>query len=543
MGLTDDKVLQYPTPDKRRKRQVGPGVMNYRCAEYSLDTEAYTLTRNGEVRAVEPQVFDLIVFLIENRARVVTRDELLESLWHGRIVSDSAINARLKQARKALGDDGKKQSMIKTIHRRGYQFVGEVSLSSQPESIQEKPSSPPKTNNRLPSILVLQFDNLSGDPAQKYFADGIGQNIAGRLSRFRSLKVMAGHNIDSRKQSFTRLASELETDYLLTGSVQRDGERVRVNVELIDGLNGEIRWSEHFDRRGEGVMDIQDDIAGAITGSLWSYGGTIREAELENLSCKLSSDFNAFDFLLQGIHHKEQYTPEDNSIARAHFDRAIELDPHCSEALAWRAWTHIIELNMGWTDDFEATLANIYADARQAIKIGPASDIGHAALGTAYNCEQKYARGLAEYDRALEISPNSPDLMALKGAEMAASGDSEGVELTLKSFEYNKNPPSWYYWSLGMAHFFANQPQQAIQAFEKMEQQNRDTLTYLIASNANAGRLEEAQERLAELLLLDPEFDIADLSETHCYLGEETLSRLINGLNAASKAGRKLHAV
>jgi TolB-like protein/tetratricopeptide (TPR) repeat protein len=548
MRHTGDKVLEYVARDDDRTSVSGPQFMRYQCGDSFLDTESYSLVTAGEIRSVEPQVFDLLIFLIENRNRVVTRDELLDKLWKGRIVSDSAINARLKQARKAIGDDGKNQSVIKTIHRRGYQFIAPVTETGTgtDSALIENPAS---TRNpaRLPSIAVLSFTNLSADPNQHYFCDGMGLNIAARLSRIRLLKVLAGHSIEVDGKSFSRLAKDLETGYLLTGSVQREADRVRVNVDLIDGSSGEIRWSERFDRRGEGVMDIQDEIARAITGSLWGYHGTILEAELENLSYKMSSDFNAFDCFLKGIFHKEQYIAEDNLTARNYFEKAVELDPNCAEALAWCAWTHIIDINMGWSEDFEESLALAYAVARRAIEINPGSEYGHGALGQAFICDQKYDKGFAEYDKAMEINPNSPDLMNLKGGELAGYGrHDEGIALIRQSFEYNKRPPGWYYWSLGFAYFAADSHALAIESFEKMDRQNKDTLTYLTASYAIMGNFEDASSRFAELLDLDPQFRIEQIKTTHAALMEDTRLRLINGLQLATgekKPPEKLRAV
>lgn len=522
--------------------------MSYQCGDIFLDTESYSLVTEGENRSVEPQVFDLLIYLIENRSRVVTRVELLDKLWKGRIVSDSAINARLKQARKAIGDDGKSQSVIKTIHRRGYQFIASVTETGvETESaVIESPASA-RNPAKLPSIAVLSFTNLSGDPNQQYFCDGMVLNIGARLSRIRSLKVLAGHSIEVDGKSFTKLAKDLEAGYLLTGSVQREADRVRVNVDLIDGSSGEIRWSERFDRRGEGVMDIQDEIAKAITGSLWSYKGTIREAELENLFYKMSSDFNAFDCLLKGIFHKEQYIAEDNLKARNYFEKAVALDPNCAEALAWCAWTYLIDINMGWTDDGEESLALAYAAARRGIEIDPGSDLGHCALGQAFICDQKYDKGFTEYDKAMEINPNSPDLMALKGGELAGYGrHNEGIALIRQSFEYNKHPPGWYYWTLGIAYFAADSHSLVIESIEKMDRQNKDSLTYLASSNAIMGNFEEASSRFAELLEHDSEFKIEQIRTTHSYLLADTQLRLINGLQLATgvkKLPEKLRVV
>ena len=207
-------------------------------------------------------------------------------------------------------------------------------------------------------------------------------------------------------------------------------------------------------------------------------------------------------------------------------------------ALAWCAWTYLIDMNMGWTDDNEESLALAYATARRGIEIDPGSDLGHCALGQAFLCDQKYDKGFAEYDKAMEINPNSPDLMALKGGELAGYGrHDEGIALLQQSFEYNKHPPGWYYWSLGFAYFAADSYSLAIESFVKMDRQNKDSLTYLAASYAIMGNFEEANSRFAKLLDLDPQFRIEQIRTTHSYLMEGTQLRLINALQLA--AGEK----
>ena len=340
---SEDKPLECENRAMTGEALTGLPVMRYQSENFILDTDDYSLTRNGVNHPIEPQVFDLLVYLIENRNRVVTREELLDQLWNGRIVSDSAINARLKEARKAVGDTGKQQRVIKTLHRRGYQFVADVAVASDHASEKKPRTSMPASKSEKPSIAVLRFNNLSNDPEQAYFSDGMATNICSRLSRIRSLQVKSGIEYDLSKTTLADVALELEVKYVLSGSVQREADHVRVFVELTEGASGDIKWSEHFDRRGKHVIDIQDEIAQEIIGTLWSNRGTIREAERDNLARKPTSDFNAFDYILKGISYKEQYKAETLAKAHACFDKAIELDPDSAEAWGWKAWVYLIE--------------------------------------------------------------------------------------------------------------------------------------------------------------------------------------------------------
>ena len=359
---------------------TGRPVMQYQSENFTLDTDDYSLTRNGINHAIEPQVFNLLIYLIDNRNRVVTREELLDQLWHGRIVTDSAINARLKAARKAVGDTGKQQRVIKTVHGRGYQFIADVIISSNEVMETDSGLMKPPSSSEKPSIAVLRFNNLSSDPAQAYFSDGMTTNICSRLSRIRSLQVKSGIEYDLSRTSLADVARELEVRYVLSGSVQREADHVRVFVELTEGTSGDIRWSEHFDRRGNDVIVIQDEIAQAITGTLWSNRGTIREAERDRLAKKPTSDFNAFDYILKGISYKEQYKAETLGQAHACFDKAIELDPNSAEAYGWNAWVFLLERWLGSINDNEESLKQAVISAKKSVAIDAYSEIGHWSL-------------------------------------------------------------------------------------------------------------------------------------------------------------------
>jgi len=527
--------------DKSRKGfAFGTRSMIYQSDKFLLDSQTYTFERDGRQHPVEPQVFDLLVYLIQNRDRVVSRDELLDNLWKGRIVTDSAINARLKIARKAVGDDGKQQNVIKTIHRRGYQFIYPVS-EVDGQSKKETAKTP---TNHSPSIAVLKFTNLSTDSAKDYFAEGMAINICTRLSRIRALRVKSVINFDTARMTAQQIAEDIDVGYLLGGSVQQDGDLVRVNVELVDGGTGEIKWSEKFNRRGATVIDIQDDVAKQVTGTLWSYSGTLREAERDHLIQKITSDFNAFDYILKGIHNKEQYTRE--SLIKAHccFDKAIELDPKSAEALGWSAWTYMSEIAMGYAENTAESLTQTFIEARKAIQLDPFSEMGHWALGGALILDNDYERGIAEYDKAIEINPNNPDLLVTKGTELALYGEFEqGIDSILQGIDFNKHHPDWYFWHLGIAYFAANQLADTITALNKMDNQNEDTLSYLVASYALTGNSTEAKQQLAELNKTSSNSDLLDRMTSDGYLPEETRSRMLEGFRIAMGEDRPVEKI
>jgi len=526
---------------------TGLPAMRYQSENFILDTDNYSLTRNGVNHAIEPQVFDLLVYLIENKNRVVTREELLDQLWNGRIVSDSAINARLKEARKAVGDNGKQQRVIKTLHRRGYQFIADVIVTSGDAHENKLPTSKQASKSEKPSIAVLRFNNLSNDPEQVYFSDGMTTNICSRLSRIRSLQVKSGFEYDLGKTNLADIALELEVKYVLSGSVQREGDRARVFVDLMDGRSGEIKWSEHFDRLGKDVIDIQDEIATTITGKLWNKQGAILEAERDRLEKKPAADFSAYDYILKGMHYKEKFTREALELARGCFDKAIELDPNSSEAYAWRAWVHLLEIDLGCTSDTAGSIKKAFLAARKSIAKGSYSELGHWALGEAYLLDHETGRGFVEIEKALEINPNNPDLMVTKGYFQCFLGQfDEGIELIHQGINFNKHCPEWYFWNLGIANFVGHRFDTAIDAFIRMDNQNKSTLTYLVACYVQVGDLVAAEKHMRELFNTDPEVTLEEIAETHSHLTAHTQKLLIDGIKLVldkSKPREKLRVV
>ena len=518
--------------------------MIFQFNQYTLDTDQYRLSMGKTPIPVEPQVFDLLAYLIENRDRVVTRSELFEALWKDKVVSDSVLGARLKDTRKAVGDNGTIQEVIKTFHGRGYQFIANV---SQHETDQSQPDSNLAKSDKefdpqvKPSIAILPFANLSGDPAQQYFSEGMTTNICSQLSRIRSLQVKSGFNYEFGKTSLDQISEELGVDYVLRGSVLKENDRVKVFVELTDCKNGEIKWAQSFDRRGNKIIDIQEEIATAITGSLWSSRGVIGDAIHENLSRKSTQDFNAFDCILKGIHYKEKFNPEDLLIAHEYFDKAKSLDPGSAEAFAWSAWAYMVDVFYGYSSNIIESLNKAISEARHAISIDSFSEVGHWALGAALVMDNDYERGFEEYDKAMEINPNNPDYMVTKGRDLAAFGRfDEGIELIHKGFKFNHHQAEWYFWYQGIAYFAANRIEEAIDSFNRLNHQHKDSLIYLAACYVQSGDLAEAQNQVNELLDMDPKTSIEEIAATHSYLIAESRERLVDSVKLAmSASGRQ----
>ncbi len=240
--------------------------MRYLFEEYAFDTDRRELHRGADVVSVAPQVFDLLDYLIRDRERVVSKDDLINAIWNGRIVSDAALTTRLNAARSALGDSGEEQRLIKTLPRKGFRFVGPVREAKGPASVtvSDTPAQQPKPALPLPdkpSIAVLPFTNLSSDPEQDYFADGMAEDIITALSRFRELFVIARNSsftYKGRAVDVKQIGRELGVRYVLEGSVRKAANRVRITGQLVDTATGAYLWADRFGGGLGDIFDLQD---------------------------------------------------------------------------------------------------------------------------------------------------------------------------------------------------------------------------------------------------------------------------------------------
>jgi TolB-like protein len=247
--------------------------LRFLFSDHVLDTARRELRRGAEPVALEPQVFDLVIYLLQNRERVVSKDDLLASVWGGRIVSDATLDSRIAAARRAVGDSGTAQSLIRTFARKGVRFVGDVreeanSAGLAPEMAAE-PGQPELALPGKPSIAVLPFANLSGDAEQEYFVDGMVEEIITALSRIRWLFVLARNSSFTYKGQPTdvkQAGRELGVRYVLEGSVRKAGNRVRISAQLIEAETGAHLWADRFDGSLEDVFDLQDKVASRVAG-------------------------------------------------------------------------------------------------------------------------------------------------------------------------------------------------------------------------------------------------------------------------------------
>ena len=277
--------------------------MLYLFEDFVLDTDKRELRRGADVVSVAPQVFDVLDYLIRSRERVVSKDDLVTAIWEGRIISDAALTTCLKAVRSAIGDSGEGQRLIKTLPRKGFRFVGRVREEPGPGRGTLDGGTPVDRPALAlpdrPSIAVLAFTNMSGDPDQGYFSDGITEDIITGLSRFSELFVIARNSsfqYKGKSPDIRQVGRELGVRYVLEGSIRRAGDRVRISAQLVDAVTGAHRWAERYDRELKDVFAVQDEVSRAIVAILVAQ---VDKAEAERTLLKPPATWQAYDFFMR----------------------------------------------------------------------------------------------------------------------------------------------------------------------------------------------------------------------------------------------------
>jgi TolB-like protein len=381
--------------------------LRYQFEDFCLDAELRELRRGRDVVALEPQVFDLLEYLIRNRERVVSKDDLIAVVWNGRIVSESALTTRINAARSAIDDSGQQQRLIRTLPRKGIRFIGNVREHSVSPATQGASTATTPPLPDAPSIAVLPFTNMSGDPEREHFADGITEDIITALSRFRSLFVIARSSTFTYKYKVVevkQVARELGVRYVLEGSVRTAGGRVRITAQLIDAETGGHVWAERYDRPIQEIFAIQDEITDMIAATMEPEIGA---AERERARRKPPEHLGAWEQYQRGMWHLLRRNREDLATAQTFLRHAIELDPSFATPHAALALSCFFQITHGFTAEPADTLDELFAEASQAVVLDPKDALSHTALGLAFMERRDYSASLSEHQIALRLNLNS----------------------------------------------------------------------------------------------------------------------------------------
>jgi len=513
--------------------------MIFRFGIHTFDPERLELCSNNQQVSVQPQVFSLLVFLIRNRDRVVTKDEIIDKVWDGRIVSDATLNNRINAARSALGDDGKKQSIIRTFPRRGFRFIAEVAedeafqVSTRHSARDEIPLSGSAIR---PTIAVLPFNNLSGDPEQNYFSDGITEEFITALSHIRQFFVIARNSTYSYKDNspdVRQVAKDLGVRYILEGSVQKSGDRIRISVQLINGETGIHIWAERYDRMFADIFEIQDEITTTVVGAILPE---LSYAEQQRSRHKSSDNLDAWDLYQRGIWHCWRDRRENVANAKQYFLRAIEHDTEFCLAYAFLAyviWRSVV-FRFTPTDALEEALGA----AEKALTIDNSNAYAHWALGVVQLQLREHELALELFEQAIELNPSFAHAHQWLGWTLVYDKrPQEGIQIELEAQRLSPNDPTDWGKLLIQAQAKMNMKEFAeAEMLARRAKQKANNLAIncvLLASIGYTNNTDDRELIIRDLLNVDPEFRQQTIAEVFPFRHQEDIDIWVEGLRRA----------
>jgi TolB-like protein/DNA-binding winged helix-turn-helix (wHTH) protein/Tfp pilus assembly protein PilF len=525
--------------------------MLYRFSGFELDDRLYQLRRAGKPIKLEPKVFDVFAYLLHHRDRVVTKDELLEQLWPGQVVSETALTRCIAAARKAVRDDGVKQKIIETQHGRGYRFIASVAEEAEEPQVLPKETETPSTSSlslaspipadleenfpqpspsgdiaplRLPasqwflprgglvfmgvllligiivtvqylssrrsvssgpleqtltpplpekpSLAVLPFKNLSENPEQEHFSDGLTEDLINDLSKISGLFIISRNTVFTYKGKAMKtreVSKELGVRYVLEGSVRKVGEQVRVTTQLVDAITDTHLWGEHYDRSLKDIFALQDEIRRKIVTTL-KLQLTLLEQGYQVR--KRTDNLEAYDYYLRGMVFFWRITKEANIEARQMYEKALALDSQYAEVYACLGWTYFLDWFWRWGPDPQ-NLERAFDLIQRAIALDDTLPNAHTMLGPVYLQKKQFDQAIASIERALAIDPNMADTYVWRAAILNTIGKSaEALQSVETALRLNPRHPFWYFGAVGIAYRAMDQHEEAITAFKNLLTRN-----------------------------------------------------------------------
>jgi adenylate cyclase len=402
--------------------------VRYCFEEFVLDTSRHELRHKGLALPAAPQVLALLSHLIASRHEVVTKEQLVAAVWNGRAISDAALTTRINVLRSTLGDTGRRQRLIKTFPRKGFRFVGDVREEHFRTTMSDAFS------RELPSIAVLPFTNLAGDPAQEFFGDALAEDVLSELARLRWLLVI------SRNSSFTyggcatdirTIGTELEVRYVLEGSAHYSDGRVRVTCRLVDAKTALQTWSARYDRSFTDLFQVLDEITDAVVAEI---GPAILDAERSRIA-KLSPEIlTAWEAYQRGVMQMLKQSMDGNAAARQFFQQAVALKPDYSPGFDGLAWTHLIEASAFSRTPIDEACDLSESLTRRALELDPRNASARARLALTMHLRGDNQAAIDETDAALVESPSCADACGVRGTALIFSGQPREGRAAIERF-------------------------------------------------------------------------------------------------------------
>ena len=385
-----------------------------------------------------------------------------------------------------------------------------------------------------PSIAVLPFDNMSGDPTQEYFSDGLTEEIITGLSKIPKLFVIARNSTFTYKGTpvkVQQVSRELGVKYILEGSVRSADERVRITAQLIDGVTGQHLWAERYDRQMKDIFAIQDDITMNIMIALQVK---LTEGEQARLLSKSTKNLEVYIKFLEANKYFFEFNKESFILARQKYEEAVDLEPDYAEAHGMLAASYFVPLWFGWEDSPHQALAKANEHTQRCLALDDTNAFAHAVLGALYLVQRQWDKAIAAGKRAVTLSPNSPNILALFAMTLKSVGRvDEALTMIEKAIRLNPMPPEWYLHELGTYYRLLGRYDEAIATLKKNLDHGRDYLTSMInltATYSMAGKLDQARVQAREVLGIMPDFSAKQFMKGFPYKDQKIIDDFIENL-------------
>jgi TolB-like protein/Tfp pilus assembly protein PilF len=510
----------------------------YQFGPFTFDSKRKLLLKRGSPVAVGQRCLVLLETLLAAEGRAVSKADLMDAAWQTVNIEESNLSVQIAALRKCLGKSGSGEEWIATVQRVGYQFVNPGGADKTP--LNKDPDAKAQLSGDKPSIAVLPFVNMSGDPEQEYFADGMVEEIITALSRFSALFVIArnssfaykGRNVDVKQ-----VGHELGVRYILEGSVRKVASRVRIAVQLIDAGTGVHLWADRFDGELEDVFDLQDRVTASVVGAI---APKLEKAEIERSRRKPTESLDAYDYYLRGVAALHLWTREGNDEALAHLNQAVTLDPNFATAHGVAARCYVQRKVGRWVDNYARVNAEAERLARRAVALGPDDAVALCMAGFALvDMAMDFDGADAVIERALALNPNLAMAWLCSGWSKISLGQSEAAIASVEhALRLSPQDPQVFSMqnALACAHFVAGH---YAEAFSMAGMALRDgpnfTLPNCVAATSAAllGRMDESHKAMARVRNIAPDLSISNVKEVLAFQRQEDTDRWTEGLRKA----------
>jgi TolB-like protein/DNA-binding winged helix-turn-helix (wHTH) protein len=550
-------------------------VLKYQFTEFEIDLSQQELRRLGQAVHIEPQVFDLIVHLVRNHERIVSKDELIETIWNGRIISEAALSSRINGARRALGDNGNDQALIRTLHKRGFRFVGNVQAVTAPDADAQAVRLAPDDGGAAPadvpvsvsvsaevrrlddvvseavkaeavtrpSIAVLPFGNMSDDPENDYFSYGLTEDIIRLLARNRWLSVISRHStvaFQGRTVDAREIGEQLGVRYVMVGSVRKSRDTVRITAELVRAADSKQLWSDKYDLQLEYIFDIQEEMARQIAATIEPE---LSKVEQQLATRKAPESLDAWDCYQRGLWNLWRFTTPGFDLAESYFQRAIDADPNFARGHGALSYVNIQRAFIDEPKDRAGRLETALRQGRHAVALDELDCFCHCALGRALCLTHQNDEALATLDVSLELNPSFAQAHFAQGFNLLWHGRELEAETLLDRATMLSPRDSHiaaFHHVRSWAHFSLGEYDIAVEFARRATRQSNatyQTFATLAASLGLLGDRAQAETAAAELLQRKPNYKIATARQEFFFCNDPGfINRFADGLRVAGIA-------